>query len=103
MSTAYSANIASDIAKLRNEKERLDAYTRLTVNPDFRRLIQEFYLTDYAVSLVHAKSNLNNTDILKEEIEKNLLAIAFFNRFLQDLQVSSETIEDRLKEALSLI
>lgn len=101
MDIAEERKLTEEIQALRKEKELAEAFKRLQVNPDFRKVFQEYYLNSYALSLVLLKANSLATSEFKETLEFKLNSIAIFSRFLEEMQVSSDSVDERLAEAES--
>jgi len=99
MDIAEERKLNDEIRELRKEKELLECYKRLMINPDFIKVFKDHYLNSYAVSLVHSKADTTASEEFKESLEYKLNSIATFARFLSKLQVDSDSIDMRLAEA----
>ena len=63
----------------------LEAYEALTKNKDFKLLIEETYFKDNVIRLAMLRGEHNLTAESKEEVLKELDAIALFRSFLKDI------------------
>lgn len=99
MDTVEEARLNEERRQLRKEKELLESFKRLMVNPDFKKLVLDHYLESYAVSLVLQKANPGITEESALGLEYQLNAIATFNRFLEGLKINADTIDQRIVEA----
>ena len=84
-----------EIEQAKNEIAIGEALNRLMNNSDdFRKVILNEYLREYALSLIYNKSGANNI----EEIQGKIDAIGFFKRFLQEVELKAESAKTLLEE-----
>lgn len=102
MDIALERALHSDIRSLTQEKERLESFQRLMINPDFRKVFLEYYAHSYAVSLVMLKANKSMTAEACKDNESKLEAIAYFSRFLNELQINADSVDERLSATETL-
>ena len=82
--TAEDIRSDRDNAKLRIEK--YESLKRLMSNPDFKKIIQNGYLKDFALSLVEARTDMSNLDSINLQLD----AIAHFQKYIKDLELDGE-------------
>ena len=81
-----------DSEKQHNLKERADALSRLMLNNDFKKLIIDGYLKEYALDLIYS----NRCDINANKYER-LDSIKFFKESIREI---NEELENLLTENL---
>ena len=99
MDIVEERKLAEEVRQLRIQKDLAESFKRLSINPDFRRVIKDYYLDSYAVSLVLAKANPAMTVEQQTLLEHKLNSIATFSRFLNDMENLVDTIDVRLADA----
>jgi len=70
--------------------------TALQKNPDFQALIEEDYLKDKAVQLVHLRGDDTVHPDIKEDCLKQLDAIGLVSQYLRDVAVNGKNAEASL-------
>lgn len=99
MDIVEERKLAEEVRQLRLQKDLAESFKRLSINPDFRKVIKDYYLDSYAVSLVLAKANPAMTVEQQALLEYRLDSIATFSRFLNDMENLVDTIDVRLADA----
>lgn len=99
MDIVEERKLAEEVRQLRFQKDLAESFKRLSINPDFRKVIKDYYLDSYAVSLVLAKANPAMTVEQQALLEHRLNSIATFSRFLNDMENLVDTIDVRLADA----
>ena len=70
---------------------------RLTKNKDFKRVIQEQYLHNEAVRLVHLKSDGNMQDArVQERLVRDIDAIGSFTQFLSKVRREADSAREAI-------
>ena len=82
-----------DSEKQHNLKERADALSRLMLNNDFKKLIIDGYLKEYALDLIYS----NRYDINATKYER-LDSIKFFKDYLDLVENQGLTAEQSIRE-----
>lgn len=96
-----TAGVNELVAERKNAESILkysDALKRLQKNRDFKLLIQQEYLNDNAVRLVHASGNYRLTDPERESIQKDIYAVSSFAQFLDAVHAQGQVAEDTIKQ-----
>ena len=99
MDIVEERKLAEEVRELRLQKDLAESFKRLSINPDFRKVIENHYLNSYAVSLVLAKANPAMTVEQQILLEHKLNSIATFSRFLSEMENLVDTIDVRLADA----
>jgi hypothetical protein len=90
------------IYDLRKRKEMLVALERLSINSDFKKVINEYYLEKHPLELVMYKGQLPLDPLINESINRQLDAVALFKTYLQNLTDELSSIDIRINEAIAL-
>lgn len=64
-----------------------DTFERLQKNKDFKKLIMDHYLKDYAVRLVLLKADSSLSEDVIEKISKEIDCVGIFNSFLRTVMI----------------
>lgn len=84
-----------EIEQAKNEIAIGEALNRLMNNSDdFKKVILNEYLREYALSLIYNKCGANNI----EEIQGKIDAIGFFKKFLQEVEFKAEAAKALLED-----
>ena len=76
-----------------NLKERADALSRLMLNNDFKKVIIDGYLKEYALDLIYS----NMCDINATKYER-LDSIKYFKEYLDTVETEGSTAEQSIRE-----
>ena len=88
------------IEQARDAINMYDMLKRLRENEDFKKLIAEHYLDDYANNLVFAKANPSMQEEEKQEaVNRQLTAISELNRWFVDLQIGAMQAERAIERS----
>lgn len=93
--------IDKEIFDLRKRKDMLVCFERLSINPDFQKVIKEYYLSKHALDLVHQKGQLPLDPNLNLSIDRQLDAIALFGLYLDNLAFELPDIDLKIEEAMT--
>lgn len=96
------SQIDNDILELRELKTVLTSLERLYINPDFKRVILDEFLTQHPVNLVQGLGRLNLEPQTKLDIERQLECIALFKMYLDNLKSQIADIDIRIADAETL-
>lgn len=94
--------IDSDILKLKQEKNELEALERLSNNSDFKLAIQSAYINKHAHDLVLSKGKLGISPQTQEDINRQLDSVALFAAYLDSRIMRLSTIDHDINEAEQL-
>ena len=111
MSNSQIEQIEISIADAKKMIARADALQRLQKNKDFKNVIDEGYLKDEAVRLVHLKAHPNVTPEMMVTIDRDINSVGSLrqhfavimmlaDRAEQDIQANHEAREEVLAEDL---
>lgn len=90
----------SDILRAKRNKEVAEALVRLEQHSsDFRLLINEVYLKEYALDLLYRKTSSDNSEL----VERQLDAVSYFKLFLTDVLFKGEAATTDIEEAQTYI
>lgn len=94
-----------EIFDLKEEKRTLASLERLLINPDFKKVIEDDFLTKHPLDLVMSKGKLSLDPEYEKDIDRQLECVALFKMYLQskasriadiDLEISeAETLRDQ--------
>ena len=97
--TSIVTGLNADLAEMRNISELGEVLSRLEANSDWKKLIDEEYLKNEAVRLVHllASPNMQGKE-MQETILGDIRAIGAFRAFLQKVATFGHSAKSRIPE-----
>jgi len=97
--TSIVKGLNADLAEMRNISELGEVLSRLEANSDWKKLIDEEYLKNEAVRLVHllASPNMQGKE-MQETILGDIRAIGAFRAFLQKVATFGHNAKSRIPE-----
>lgn len=111
MSQTQIEQIEMSIEEAKKVVERGERAKRLATNPDFKALVLDGYFTEEAARLVHLMSDPTLNDQIRECIQRDMVGIGGFKRYLRtlvqmgdiaahEIQTSHETLDEIRAEDL---
>lgn len=91
-----------DIQDLKHRKIMLSSLEKLMHNPDFKKVILEYYLKELPVELVMQKASLTIEQAQLDAIDLQLRSIAMFKYFLDTHTSQIADIDIKISEAETL-
>jgi len=93
-------DIDRDIKNAQYSVDRADAIKRLKGNKDFDKVFVEGYLTVFAAEQVRAKAApYNKSPEVQKDIDNQLIAIGYFDQYLQRSLAEGEASKDKIASA----
>ncbi|WAW11651.1 hypothetical protein nACB1_007 [Acinetobacter phage nACB1] len=93
--------IDEEILDLRKRKEMLVSLERLMINSDFKKVINEYYLSKHPLDLIKLKGQLPLDPTLNLSIDRQLDAIALFGLYLDNAMFELPDIDLKIEEAIT--
>lgn len=94
--------IDKEIFDLKEEKKTLVALERLLINPDFKRVIEDDFLSKHPLDLIMSKGRLSLDPEHEKDIDRQLECVALFKMYLQDKASRIADIDLKISEAETL-
>lgn len=91
-----------EIFNLKEEKKTLVSLERLLINPDFKRVIEEDFLSKHPLDLVMSKGRLSLDPEYERDIDRQLECVALFKMYLQNKASRIADIDLAISEAETL-
>lgn len=91
-----------DILNLRKEKDILVSLDRLLINPDFKKVVLDEFLTKHPIDLLNGKGVLNLDPQTNLDIDRQLECVALFKMYLENQISKLADIDYRIAEAETL-
>ena len=91
-----------EIFNLKEEKKTLVALERLLINPDFKRVIEDDFLSKHPLDLVMSKGRLSLDPEYERDIDRQLECVALFKMYPQNKASRIADIDLAISEAETL-
>lgn len=91
-----------EIFSLKEEKKTLVSLERLLINPDFKRVIEDDFLSKHPLDLIMSKGRLSLDPEYERDIDRQLECVALFKMYLQNKASRIADIDLAISEAETL-
>lgn len=91
-----------EIFNLKEEKKTLVSLERLLINPDFKRVIEDDFLSKHPLDLIMSKGRLSLDPEYERDIDRQLECVALFKMYLQNKASRIADIDLAISEAETL-
>ena len=91
-----------EIFNLKEEKKTLVALERLLINADFKRVIEDDFLSKHPLDLIMSKGRLSLDPEYERDIDRQLECVALFKMYLQNKASRIADIDLAISEAETL-
>lgn len=91
-----------EIFNLKEEKKTLVSLERLLINPDFKRVIEDDFLSKHPLDLIMSKGRLSLDPEYERDIDRQLECVALFKMYLQNKASRIADIDLSISEAETL-